>query len=105
MRERWLYHALLAADDVGDPYEASSLAQEGFIHASFAPSVAETVALYFPADAPLRILQVDPRLLTAEVRVVETPRGPMPHLHGPLPRAAVIAVHDRSAAASLDDER
>ena len=87
---RWLYHAVLVADDVGDPYEPSSLRSEGFIHASYAPSVAESVALYFPKDAAVHVLQIDPRLLRVDLRIEHTPRGPMPHVHGAIPRAAIV---------------
>ena len=102
-RERWLYHALLAADDHGDPYAPASLAAEGFIHASFAPLVEESTRLYFPGDAALVILQIDPRRLGVPVRVVETPRGPMPHVHGPLVRSAIVRRLGRDGLACLPD--
>jgi uncharacterized protein (DUF952 family) len=96
---------VLVADDVGDPYAPSSLASEGFVHCSYAPSVHETVALYFAADARLRVLEIDPRLLTAAIDVAETPRGPMPHVLGPIPRSAVVAVFERAELpGTLPDE-
>jgi uncharacterized protein (DUF952 family) len=94
---RWLYHALLANEDVGDPYAPASLASEGFVHASFADAVHETIALYFPREAPLVVWQIDPRALGGTVDVVETPRGPMPHIIGAIPRRAVRATWAREA--------
>ena len=46
---RWLYHLKEAGSlDLSAPYEAASLAREGFLHASFAPEVFESARLYFP---------------------------------------------------------
>ncbi len=87
---RWLYHVLVGDGTTADPYSPPSLVQEGFVHCSFRDAVAESARLYFPAGAALRVLQIDPRLCRAEVRVVDTPRGPMPHVHGAIPRAAVV---------------
>ena len=94
---RWLYHALVAAEDRGDPYAPASLASEGFVHASFATAVHETIALYLPPDDSLVIFQIDPRLLGVTIEVVETPRGPMPHLHGPIPRSAIAQRYTRTS--------
>jgi uncharacterized protein (DUF924 family)/uncharacterized protein (DUF952 family) len=104
---RWLYHLVTADDDRGDPYTPASLAREGFIHCSYQPDVAETARLYFPAGIAPRVLQIDPRRLGAGAGVtlaeVPTPRGPMPHLHGPLPRSAVVATLPLEAVASAPD--
>jgi uncharacterized protein (DUF952 family) len=72
-----------------------SLEDEGFLHASFDhqwPGVLN--AYYAGLDAPLVLLEVDPDLLDVPV-VVETPEGAdqaFPHLYGPLPFTAVVAV-------------
>jgi uncharacterized protein (DUF952 family) len=87
---RWLYHVLDARCELSDPYTPSSLAREGFVHCSFAPVVAASARLYFAADTPLQVLQIDPRGL--DLRVANTPRGPMPHVHQPIPRSAIVAV-------------
>jgi len=74
------------------------------VHASFATAVHETIALYLPPSDPLVIFQIDPRLLAIPIEVVETPRGPMPHLHGAIPRSAIVARYTRaSLPASLPD--
>jgi uncharacterized protein (DUF952 family) len=87
---RWLYHVLEAEGPLEDPFSPPSLRLEGYIHCSFRDAVAESARLYFAADARLRVLQIDPRLVRCEVRVVDTPRGPMPHVHGTIVRAAIV---------------
>jgi uncharacterized protein (DUF952 family) len=88
---RWLYHIRLA-DGAPLParYAPASLEREGFIHASFQGDVAESARLYFPAGAALTALRIDPRRLDARVEIVATPRGPMPHIHGAVPRDAIV---------------
>jgi uncharacterized protein (DUF952 family) len=85
-----LYHVLGADVALGDPYAPDSFVQDGFVHCSFRDDVATSARLYFPAGAVLRVLQIDPRRVGCEVRVVATPRGPMPHVHGAIPLAAVV---------------
>jgi uncharacterized protein (DUF952 family) len=87
---RWLYHVLGADVALGDPYAPDSFVQDGFVHCSFRDDVVTSARLYFPDGAALRVLQIDPRRLGCEVRVVATPRGPMPHVHGTIPRAAIV---------------
>lgn len=89
---RVIYHVVRREDlrwDADDRYRAASLATEGFVHASYREEVAESAALYFPAGAELLVLAIDEKLLDVPVEVVDTPRGPMPHVRGPIPRAAV----------------
>lgn len=91
---RFLFHVRIAAfAEATAPYAPESLAREGFIHASYRENVAESARLYFPSDAKLEVLQLDPRRLDARVLVVATPRGPMPHIHGAIPRDAICATH------------
>jgi putative intracellular protease/amidase/uncharacterized protein (DUF952 family) len=109
---RWLYHVRLAENrdlastaefDVA-PYAPASLEREGFIHASFRDETATSAKLYFPpgsaGDRLIEVICVDPRRLDVPVVVVDTPRGKMPHIHGPIPREAIrstIAVEELSA--------
>jgi putative intracellular protease/amidase/uncharacterized protein (DUF952 family) len=87
---RWLYHICPAP---GSPlpavYAPGSLAREGFLHASFQGDVRESARLHFPAGAALRVLRIDPRRLDPRVEIAATPRGPMPHIHGAVPRDAI----------------
>jgi uncharacterized protein (DUF952 family) len=87
---RFLYHVMPASDPLLDPYSPPSLRQEGFVHCSYLPSLRESARLYFAAGAELRVLEIDPRMLDCDVRVVDTPRGPMPHVHGVIPHDAIV---------------
>ena len=93
---RWLFHVVRAEDvaRIGDGnhdrrYRAASLETEGFVHASYRDAVRESAQLYFPADADLSVLAIDPRRLDVPVDVAATPRGPMPHIRGSDPLDAV----------------
>ena len=71
-----------------------SLADVGYLHASFAWQV-EPVARAFYGDCedPLVLLQIDPDLVGAEIRMEALASGEhFPHLYGPLPVQAVVAV-------------
>ena len=91
---RWLFH-LVRPEDLSwgsdGRYAPPSLATEGFIHASHQHAVRASAELYFqPGDrARLRVLAIDPRRLDQRVELAETPRGPMPHIHGSIPVDAV----------------
>ena len=87
---RWLYHVYDTAVSIDDPYGPASLLQDGFVHCSFRDAVMASARLYFAAGARLGVLQIDPRRLGCEVRVAATPRGPMPHVHGAIMRAAIV---------------
>lgn len=92
---RVIYHVVKREDlrwDADDHYRAASLATEGFVHASYRERVLESAALYFPPDADLLILAIDESRLDAKIEIAQTPRGPMPHIFGPIPRAAVISI-------------
>jgi cyclohexyl-isocyanide hydratase len=96
---RWLYHVATSPPPDGD-YAPASLAKEGFVHCSFRDAVAASARLYFPPGATLFVYCIDPRRLPARVEVAQTPRGPMPHVHGDIPRDAireVIAIDDVDA--------
>lgn len=100
---RWLYHLLPADTAVPDPYAPPSLSREGFVHASFRDAVLESARLYFPPGQALTVLQIDPRRLRAPLVLCDTPRGPMPHVHGPIPADAIAARLPLSALASAPD--
>lgn len=87
---RWLYHLLPHGTPLGDAYAPASLATEGFVHGSYRDDVRESARLHFPADAKLDVLRIDPRRTAARVEDAPTPRGPMPHVHGPIPRDAIV---------------
>ena len=89
---QWLYHVLRAEElswGKDARYAPASLASEGFIHASYKDRVASSAELYFPADADLRVLAIDPRRLDVPIDIASTPRGPMPHIQGSIPVDAI----------------
>ncbi|MEO6419304.1 MAG: DUF952 domain-containing protein [Polyangiaceae bacterium] len=98
---RWLYHVRRAesldlastAEFSVEPYAPESLEAEGFVHASYRDEVAASAKLYFPPgsspDSVLEVICIDPRRLDVPVVVADTPRGKMPHIHGPVPREAI----------------
>jgi glutathione S-transferase len=100
-----LFHAALpaewAAAQAPGTYEVSTrgrtLADEGFIHASYESQV-EGVANRFYADLDeLVLLEIDRERLDIEV-IDESPTADpadehFPHLYGPLPIDAVVAAH------------
>ncbi|HEY6745321.1 MAG TPA: DUF952 domain-containing protein [Mycobacteriales bacterium] len=63
-----------------------SLADEGFVHCSYADQVAGVAAAYYADAGDLVLLRIDPVRVPAEVRV----EGGFPHVYGPIPAAAVI---------------
>ncbi len=66
-----------------------SLEEVGFIHCSTAAQWRDTLARFY-SDCPdeLVLLTIDPQRVPAEIRV----EGGFPHIYGPLPTDAVIAV-------------
>jgi uncharacterized protein (DUF952 family) len=106
---RWLYHAVTreawerASADGAGSYSARDAHGEGaaFIHASYRDRILESARLYLPAGVARVIVRIDPRRLGAlgRVQIAETPRGPMPHIYGTVPRDAIAEVYDEEAFA------
>jgi uncharacterized protein (DUF952 family) len=102
-----IYHCSLVADwtaaRAAGEYTVStrgrSLAQEGFLHASYAGQVAGVLArFYADVTEPMVLLVIDPDRLTVPV-VPESPPGAsaddaekFPHIYGPLAVDAVVDV-------------
>jgi uncharacterized protein (DUF952 family) len=114
MSEDRIYHLALAdewsaAVTSGTAYERStlgvSLAEQGFVHCSFAGQVQRIADLVYRGRTDVVLLAVDPRRLRSEVRV-EAPSATggdeagggsrdgdrFPHVYGPLDLEAVVAV-------------
>ncbi len=72
------------------------------MHASYKDRVEESAKLYFPAGSALVVLAIDPRKLDVPLHVADTPRGPMPHVHGSIPRDAVTVIALADAASHPD---
>lgn len=102
-----IYHCSLVSDwaaaRAAGEYTVSTrgrtLADEGFLHASYAGQVAGVLArFYADVTEPMVLLVIDPDRLTVPV-VPESPLGvtaddaeKFPHIYGPLDPAAVIDV-------------
>ena len=106
MATEHVFHVALAADwqaaqEAGD-YRVSSLgrtlAEEGFLHASYADQWPGVLSAYYAdVQEPLVLLEIDPDLLDVPL-FVEPPAGSepgaaaFPPLYGPLAADAVVAV-------------
>jgi uncharacterized protein (DUF952 family) len=94
---RRTYHLVPAeaweASDPAVPYAAPSLGVEGFIHCTDGDvELLRTAERYYRADPrPYLVLTVDLDRCTAPW-TVEDPAGIYPHVHGPIDRAAIVAV-------------
>lgn len=85
-------------------YRASSLDVEGFVHCSFAGQVADVANRLYRGVADLAVIEIDPARLHARV-VVEDSYGSgtaFPHVYGPIPVAAAVAVHELNRDADGD---
>ncbi|HET6950136.1 MAG TPA: DUF952 domain-containing protein [Acidimicrobiales bacterium] len=78
----------------------ASLDIEGFVHCSTRAQLPGTLDRWFRGAGPLRILVLDPGRLDAELRWEESHPGALfPHVYGPLPLDAVVAVEEIRQAA------
>jgi uncharacterized protein (DUF952 family) len=81
-----------------DPYRRStlgkSLEDEGFIHCSFGPQVQTIADLVYRGRRDVVLLTIDPARVPAEIRIESLEGGDegFPHIYGPLPTEAVVAV-------------
>ena len=81
-----------AADPTG-PYAAASLATEGFIHCTDGvEALAATFQRHYGDDPrPFLALTIDLDAVDAMWRF-DVPGSPYPHIYGPIPRTAIVAV-------------
>jgi uncharacterized protein (DUF952 family) len=97
-----VFHIVAPQDWPGrGDYRPASLAEQGFVHLSFADQV-EGVANTIYRDAPdLVVVELDPTALATEVRVedVSGEGASFPHAYGPLPVSAAVAMHPLVRAA------
>ncbi|MGZ8179835.1 DUF952 domain-containing protein [Williamsia sp. SKLECPSW1] len=92
-RQEWL-----AAHTLGR-LEPDSLHDVGFVHLSALSQVHVPAAAVYAGRDDLVLLEIDPQRVPAEIRWEDgDPPHPdgwqFPHLYGPLPVTAVVAVHD-----------
>ena len=106
----WLYHLALEAEWQAACREGSyrrstrglGLEQTGFVHASYAHQIAGTFSRYYADAGRVLLLTIDPqRLKEAGIEVNEggSSHGNelFPHIHGPIPLEAVLAVEPYQA--------
>jgi uncharacterized protein (DUF952 family) len=70
----------------------ANLAREGFVHCSSREQLSGTLALVFRGAGPLFVLVLDPDALV-DVRWEGEPEA-FPHVYGPIPTSAVMAVEE-----------
>jgi len=93
--------ALDAAKSEGQIIGTGDDLRDGFIHLSAGHQVAGTLAKHFPGQEDLLLLTVDAERLGPGLKWEESRDGDLfPHLYGPLPLDAILAV-DRL---ELDDD-
>lgn len=100
--QRPLFHLALRAEwlraRTAGSYDRStvdrSLAEEGFVHCSFAEQVQATADRFYRGRDDVVLLRIDPDRLDVTVRVEAVPGSgqAFPHVYGPLPVGAVVAV-------------
>lgn len=83
----------------GASYRAASLGVEGFVHCSDFGTVHLPANRLFAGRTDLLLLVIDPAKLDVPLRWEPgSPPSPdgvwFPHIYGPIPPAAVVAVHD-----------
>jgi uncharacterized protein (DUF952 family) len=84
--------AAQTAGDITDSTRDLTLADEGYIHCSFADQVAATAARFYGDLDTVVLLRIDPALVTSPI-VVEDLLGAgagFPHVYGPIPVTAVV---------------
>jgi uncharacterized protein (DUF952 family) len=71
-----------------------TLAEEGFIHCSFADQVDATAVRFYADVDDAVVLRIDPRRLTSHVEVEDLfgTGERFPHVYGPIPVSAVVDV-------------
>lgn len=84
-----------AAEKTGSYPGSSQDAADGFIHFSTGLQVVKSAAKHRAGQAGILLLRVDPRKLGSALKWEASRDGNLfPHLYGPLPVAAVMAVYD-----------
>jgi uncharacterized protein (DUF952 family) len=99
---QFIYHIATAADwdraladgEYTTSTRGSTVAEQGFIHASAAEQVAPVANLFYQGLPDLLVLVIDPDRVRAEIRAEPVPGSdtPFPHIYGPLNPDAVVTV-------------
>ena len=94
-----IYHIVLPevweAFDTG-VYRHASLADEGFIHCSFAGQVDAVINRYYKNAPRVFVVEIDTgRLMSRTILEPSTANEIYPHIYGPINRTAVVRVTER----------
>jgi uncharacterized protein (DUF952 family) len=99
---RFIYHIATAGDwdqaladgEYTTSTRGTTLAEQGFIHASTAEQVGPVANLFYQGLPDLLVLVIDPDRVRAEIRPEPVPDwdAPFPHIYGPLNTDAVVMV-------------
>ena len=82
------------AESAGE-YRPESLQSEGFVHFSYAAQVNDTAQRYYADAVNLCVVEIDPERLELPVVLEDGGAGiEFPHVYGPIPPSAAVAVHD-----------
>ncbi len=80
-----------------DFYKAESLQTEGFIHASFADQLEETLKIYYKGVSKVLILTIDADSLTSNLVVEKSRNGEdFPHIYGAINKSAIVEIKERT---------
>ena len=79
-----------------DFYEAESLQTEGFIHASFAEQLEETLKIHYKNVSQVLLLTINSDLLTSKLVVEKSRNGEdFPHIYGVINKSAILEIEER----------
>lgn len=97
----FIFHLTARADwsaaQAGGEYSADSLAGQGFIHCSRLDQILRVADTFYPGQAGLVLLEIDPTRLTSELRWdpgADLATELFPHVYGPINLNAVLQVID-----------
>jgi glutathione S-transferase len=95
-----LFHLSLVDDwaaaqrsgELTDSTRGTTLAEEGYIHCSFADQVGDVAGRFYGDLDAVVLLRIDPALITSPIVVEDLVDSGVefPHVYGPIPVAAVI---------------
>jgi len=83
----------------GSPFDATS----GFVHCSSRAQVAGTAARFFADEPALVLVALDEDRLGDVRWEAASDGGVFPHVYGPLPVSAVVAVHQVAGPAAVEE--
>ncbi len=91
-----LFHIVAPADwPASGLYRPPSLAEQGFVHLSFADQVDGPANALYADAAELVVIEIDPGAVGAPIRLEDSYNAGVefPHVYGPVPVSAAVAAH------------